>query len=204
MSLPLSLQSKNVFLATALIATASMALFSGSGAMAFPEYQQFVEKHSGRTANCSMCHTNDSGPTGNDAGQIGSLTEAKLKQLNEARAAFEPGQDVDNPILNKFGNAIVKKIGMKNVLQYRSDPEKLATALGGKDDLDGDGIADSREFLDGTDPLNASHGDPWLLFVHNFSRYRVHIALAVLSIGLLLYGFNKVIAALSSSMEKKK
>ncbi len=31
----------------------------------YPPYQAFVEKHSGRTVNCSLCHVNDNGPIGN-------------------------------------------------------------------------------------------------------------------------------------------
>jgi len=45
---------------------------------------------------------------------------------------MEPGNNVDNPILNKFGNAIVHQIGMKKVLEISTDPGKLAQALGNK------------------------------------------------------------------------
>jgi cytochrome c553 len=161
----------------------------------YPQYQAFVEKHSGRTVNCSMCHANDNGPTGNGAGQIGSLTAAELARLNEARAAMQPGQKVDSPILNKFGNQIIKTLGRAKFLQTMSDPGQLVVALGEGSDLDGDGISDSREYLDGTDPLNKFHGDPWLLFRNNLFSYKVHILLAAVSMGFIVYGLKHLYCA---------
>ncbi len=158
----------------------------------YPQYQTFVEKHSGRTVNCSMCHVNDNGPVGDGGGQIGSLSAAEMTRLNQARAAMQPGQNVDSPILNKFGNQIIKKLGRANFLQTVSDPGQLGIALGDRDDLDGDGIPDSREFLDGTDPLNKFHGDPWLMLKNNMLRYKVHLLLAAVSIGLAVYGLKEI------------
>ena len=40
-------------------------------------------------------------------GQIGSLTAAEMAELNRARTAFEPGQKVQSPILNAFGNRVM-------------------------------------------------------------------------------------------------
>jgi len=162
-------------------------------AHSYPAFQAFSEKHSGRTVNCSLCHINDNGPVGNEIGQIGSLTKDELARLNLARAAMAPGVNVDSPILNEFGNHIIKTVGRAKFLQMMADPAQLAPALGDKSDLDGDGIPDSREYLDGTDPLNKFHGDPWLLFVNNLSRNWPHVILAVIAVCLINYGLAHVI-----------
>jgi hypothetical protein len=158
----------------------------------YPQYQAFVEKHSGRTVNCSLCHINDNGPVGTGRGQLGSLNTEQLGRLNEERAAIQPGKAVNSPILNKFGNQIIKTLGRGKFLQTISDPAQLAVLLGDKSDLDGDGIADSREYLDGTDPLNKFHGDAWRLFIINLDRYKIHILLSFLSLGLLCYGLTEM------------
>jgi len=165
------------------------SLISASASVsAFPEFQTFSEKNSGRTVDCSMCHVNSSGPLGNEDGQLGSLKPEELERANKARAALNAGQDVDSPILNAFGNQIIKTIGMARVIELRSNPAGLAEALGTKSDLDGDGIPDSREYLDGTDPLNRFHGEPWRLLVNNLVRYKFDVILAILSVVLILYG----------------
>lgn len=171
---------------------AAVVLMAPLAASCYPTFQAFAEKHSGRTVNCLLCHINDNGPAGDGPGQIGSLNAAELARLNEARTAMLPGTNVNSPIMNRFGNHIIKSLGMTKVMQAMADPAQLAVALGDKSDLDGDGIPDSREFLDGTDPLNKFHGDPWLLFTINLARYRVQLILAALSVGLLCYGLNRV------------
>lgn len=176
---------------------AALAVAALQPAFAYPEYQQFVEKHSHRTVNCAMCHVNENGPIGEDHGQIGSLTKDDLKRLSQARAAFEPGQDVDSPILNQFGNEIIKIVGKKEFVQMKSDPSKLAKALGDKTDLDNDGISDSQEFLDGTDPLNRFHGDPIKLFWINLERYKMHVVLAIIAVWSLNYGLIHLIKGIS-------
>ena len=110
-----------------------------NAAVAYPEFQQFVEKNSHRTVNCAMCHISENGPVGNGEGQIGSFSAEEMKLLNKARAALAPGQDVDSPILNKFGNEIIRAVGKKDFVALKSEPAKLAVRLGEKSDLDGGG-----------------------------------------------------------------
>lgn len=166
-------------------------------AHAYPEYQQFVETHSKRTVNCAMCHVHENGPTGTEKGQIGSLSEDELKLLNKARAALAPGADVDSPILNEFGNKIIEAIGKKRFVDLKANPGELAKELQEKSDLDNDGIADSHEFLDGTDPLNKFHGDPGKLFLVNLQRYKTHVILAVLAVLTLNYGLVHLIKGIT-------
>ncbi len=181
-----------------LVSLLSSITFSTSESFAFPEFQSFAEKHSGRIVNCSMCHMNDNGPNGNDDGQLGSLNDKEMAQVNAARVAIEPGQDVDSPILNKFGNHIVNALGTKKILEMQGNPEKLVEALGNQSDLDGDGIPDSKEFADGTDPLNKYHGDPWLLFINNLSKYRFDAILAFLSILIIIFGLSNLVKGLNT------
>ena len=165
-------------------------------AMGYPEFQAYSEKHSGRSVNCAMCHVNGDGPTGDNNGQIGSLNEKQMSRLNAARAALKPGQDVDSPILNAFGNKIIKTIGMSKVLELMKDPSKLPAALGNKSDIDGDGIPDSREYEDGTDPLNPFHGDPRLLFIINLSRQQRDVMLAIIAVAATVFGLSNILKGL--------
>jgi len=167
------------FVVAALIAAAAAS--QAAEAQAYPEFQAFSKKNSGRFVNCAMCHANADGPDGVKPGQIGRLKPEELTRLNAARAAFKPGVDVDSPILNSFGNHIIKTLGKEKFLQLRRDPKALADALGYESDLDGDGVPDAQEFLDGTDPLDAQNGNPWKLFVANLVRNRVHVLLLVLA-----------------------
>lgn len=184
-----------------LIAAASAYL--APPVYAYPEFQRFVEKNSHRTVNCAMCHTNEDGPVGNAKGQIGSLDDLEMKHLSEARRALEPGQDVDSPILNKFGNQIIKAIGKKKFLEAKSDPGKLAEFLPKDGDLDADGIPDAEEYLGGTDPLNKFHGEPGKLFLANLNRYKMHIVLAAIAVFCMNYGLVHLIKAISILQEKK-
>jgi hypothetical protein len=169
-----------------------VTIISAPRANGYPQYQAFVEKHSGRTVNCSMCHVNENGPVGNGVGQIGSLTAPQMAQLNEEHLAMAPGIDVHSPILNRFGNQIIKELGRAKFLQTMSNPAKLAEALGDKSDLDGDGISDAQEYLDGTDPLNKFHGDAWRMFWINLGRYKKHILLTAIAMALLTYGLSEI------------
>lgn len=162
-------------------------------ALSYPEFQEFCEKHSGRTVNCAMCHINANGPSGSGPGQIGSLNPEEMKRLSAARAAVEPGQPVDSPILNRFGNHIMQALGKKKVLEARTDPAKLADFLGDESDLDEDGIPDKKEFVDGTDPLNSNHGDALELLFVNLKRYAPHVLLAAAAIFLLDFGLTRVL-----------
>lgn len=184
-----------VRLAIAALASPLMAGTAG----AYPELQKFVAERSGRTVNCAMCHTSSDGPDGAAFGQIGSLTPEEIGRLNRARAAFEPGQGVDSPILNGFGDHIVDTVGKTRLLELRNRPEELAAALGGESDLDGDGISDSREYLEGTHPLRKTDGNPWLLFANNFRRYGFHVLMIVLATALTIYGLASLLKAMHAA-----
>lgn len=195
---------KKLSFSTALLPIPFIFALSTNAAYSYPEFQQFVEKNSHRTVNCAMCHVNEDGPTGEGRGQIGSLSPDEFKRLNKARSALEPGTDVDSPILNDFGNKIIKAIGKKAFVEMKKDPAKLAEALGDKSDLDNDGIPDSQEYLDGTDPLNKFHGDPAKLFFINLDRHKMHVILAVIAVFLINYGLIHLIKGISLVQSKKK
>ncbi len=144
---------------------------------AYPEYQEFIKKNSGRSINCAMCHAHPDGPEGMASGQIGKLTAEELKRLGKARAAFEPGQKVESPILNLFGNRIIEEIGKKKFLELRHAPGKLSEIYPYNLDLDQDSIPDMREYEEGTHPLKPMDGNPWALFWTNLKRNRGQIAL---------------------------
>lgn len=173
-----------------------LALTLVTDANAYPEFQQFVEKHSGKSVNCALCHSNGNGPVGKESGQIGGLNEKEIQTLNSARTALEPNMlKADSPILNKFGNSIIRSIGKKKFLENRSYPEKLAEQIDKKTDTDEDGIPDAEEYLDGTDPTNNAHGDPLKLLLVNFNRYKSHLLLAGFAVFLLDWGFAHIIKA---------
>jgi hypothetical protein len=178
-------------------------LLSINDAWAYPEFQSYSEKKSGRTVDCAMCHTNANGPVGDEDGQIGKLTAEELSMLNQSRRNLDGTADVSNPILNKFGNEIVKSLGMRKVLELKSTPEQLAISLGSKSDLDEDGIADGKEFEQGTDPLNMDHGDPLTLFVRNLDKYKFHVALAAAAVFLLDFGFANLIKGMAIKLRSK-
>ncbi len=173
--------------------TMTAAVLIASSAWAYPEFQQYSQKHSGRGVNCAMCHANPDGPEGLKPGQIGSLTPEEMNALNKARAAFEPGQNVENPVLNAFGNEIIHKLGKNRFLQIRLHPEELPTLLGNETDLDNDGICDAGEFLAGTHPLDNSHGDPKSLFLINLRRRAFHIIMMIIATATGLYGLNALL-----------
>lgn len=170
-------------------------------AIAYPEFQRSIQARSGRTVNCAMCHTHPDGPEGTGPGQIGGLPPEELARLNQARGAFEPGQDVDSPILNEFGDSIVRSAGKRRVLETRGHAEELAAALDPTSDLDGDGIPDAREYLDGTHPLERMNGDPWLLFVTGLRRNAFHVGMIVVATALGIYGLASLLRASSAAHE---
>jgi hypothetical protein len=139
-----------------------------------------------------MCHINPGGPLGTEFGQIGRLTPEDMTRLNQARAALTPGQVVDNPILNAFGNRIVQALGMAKVQQLRQDPAELAPALGSTSDLDKDGIPDAQEYLSGTNPIDPESGKPLLLLGHQLASHWGSLLFAAIALGLLLYGFSRL------------
>jgi hypothetical protein len=176
-----------------LVAAAGVAAVLLSPLFGHPEFQVFIQKNSGRNVDCALCHSHPEGPEGVKPGQIGSLSAAEMDRLNRARAAFEPGMPVDNPLLNEFGNHLLMTVGKRDFLLLRAHPERLADLLGRESDLDGDGIPDSREYLEGTHPLNPRHGDPWSLFLHNLQQSRFELFMVALATLLGLYGLNNLL-----------
>jgi hypothetical protein len=179
-----------------LVLTSIMMVLVKLPAFAYPEFQTFIVKNSGRAVNCAMCHAHSDGPDGAAPGQIGRLTAAEQERLGRARAAFEPGAPVDSPILNSFGNHLLKSIGKTKLLEIKLSPEQLSDAMPKGSDLDHDGIPDWREYLDGTHPANRHDGRPWLLFKHNFARNLPSILLTLTAtvagmwgLAHLLHGF---------------
>lgn len=182
-----------------------MVLSWSGGAMAYPEFEVWVEKNSGRYIDCAMCHTHPDGPEGVKAGQIRSLGPEELDRLNDARAAFEPGLAVDSPILNEFGDEILNRLGKTKFLEIRtSDPGQLVDLYGLDSDLDGDGIPDAREYAEGTMPVNSHHGDPWTLFKTNLTRHWLDILMLVLATIAGLYGLNHLLHWFEHSMEPEE
>lgn len=168
-------------------------------AFAYPEFQRFSQDNSGRPINCAMCHANSDGPEGAGRGQIGSLTPSELNRLNAARGAFSPGVPVQSPILNEFGNRIITQVGKTKFLELRAHPEQLADVYGFTTDLDADGIPDAQEYLDGTHPLNKTHGNPWKLFVHNLGAYKLHVAMLILATVAGLWGLSHLLFGLAAN-----
>jgi hypothetical protein len=164
-----------------------------SESAAYPEYQSFIRTRSGRAIDCALCHTNADGPNGAGPGQIGGLSPGEQQELNRARLAMEPGQDVNSPILNEIGNHIIETVGKKKFLDLKVAPERLAELLK-KDtaDLDGDGIPSWQEYLDGTHPEKASDGNPWLLFMHNLRTFWFDGLMIVLATAFGLYGLSNL------------
>lgn len=158
-------------------------------ACAYPEFYEYSRKVSGRAINCALCHSHSDGPEGNGAGQIGSLNKEEMERLMKARAAFEPNQKVDSPILNEFGDEIIHTLGKKKFLELKTHPQDFAKELGNAIDVDKDGIKDAEEFLDGTLPTNGENGHPLKLFFANLKKNIFHVIFAFLCVGLLFYGF---------------
>ena len=159
-------------------------------ATAYPEFQKFSQTHSGRTVNCGMCHTSPEGPDGLSFGQIGKLDSLQMEQLKEARRALLPGTEFTNPILNPFGNKILKVMGVRLLLEARKDPAILYYYLKDAGDLDGDGVIDAQEILDGTDATNRYHGDPLTLFYTNIRLYYFEIVMILLATVAGMFGLS--------------
>jgi hypothetical protein len=162
--------------------------------LGYPEFEVWVERHSGRFVNCALCHSHPDGPEGVKPGQIRSLDAAELARLNRARAAFEPGQEVDSPILNDFGDLVMERLGKRRFLEIRAtDPGLLAAALDGDSDLDGDGIADATEYLEGTHPLEALSGAPRRLLGRNLARHWFEILMIALATAFGVWGLRHLL-----------
>lgn len=183
---------------TLLIALLVHALLRGRAA-AYPEFQRDLVQRTGRPVNCAFCHTHADGPEGTGFGQLGRLTPAEFEALGRARAAFEPGAGVQNPILNAFGNHIVNSIGKRAVTELKLAPDQLATGLPPDGDLDHDGIPDAREYREGTHPLLHGDGNPWILFRHRFERNLGQIALTLAATVLGLYGLRHLLVSVAAT-----
>lgn len=152
---------------------------------AYPEFQQHINRTSGRSVNCALCHTHSDGPEGTAPGQIGKLSQAELSELGRARAAFTPGAKPNSPILNAFGNHIIDSIGKTKLLEVRLHPADLPGLLPQDSDLDHDGIPNTVELATGTHPLLKTDGLPWLLFTVNLTANWGQI---VLMLGATVFG----------------
>lgn len=181
-----------------LLSAMCLLLLLANVGYAFPEYEAFIKQHSGRPMNCGMCHVNPDGPLGTGEAQLGRLTPQEMERVNQARAATEPGQQVNSPILNAFGNSIVEKVGTRAFVAMGADPGKLPSVYGMQSDLDGDGIPDAQEFLDGTNPLDKNHGAPWRLFTINLRRQMSQNLLALVILGLAFFGLTSLVRSLRS------
>lgn len=171
---------------------------------AHPEFQRYSRENSGRPINCAMCHVHSDGPEGLKPGQIGSLNQDELNLLGLARQAFKPGSGATSPILNEFGNAMLNDLGKEKIIALKQNPERLAAALSKTSDLDNDGISDTEEFLDGTNPLNSMDGHPWKLFVNNLRKNKFHILMIILATGLGMYGLQNMLLWLSLKTRRKE
>lgn len=194
---------------TVILATAAALALAPPAALAYPEFEVWVEEHSGRYVNCALCHTHPDGPEGVKPGQIRSLDAEALERLNRARSAFDPGQDVDSPILNEFGDHIMEELGKRRFLEIRTtDPGELADALRstqhGDSDLDGDGIPDAVEYLEGTHPLDSRHGAPVRLLATNLARHWFDILMIALATLFGLYGLNHLLEWASLRAEEEE
>ena len=158
-------------------------------AYSYPEFYEYSRKVSGRATNCALCHTHGDGPEGNEPGQISSLSKEEMRNLMRARAAFAPGQMVDNPILNKFGNELLRYLGKKKILELRNKPQDLPKELGQELDIDKDGIPDAQEYLNGTLAISKEDGHPAKLFIANLKKNATHILLAFFAVAFLFFGF---------------
>jgi hypothetical protein len=183
---------------------AAVILLAAAPMQAYPEFQQFVVKRSARPVNCAYCHSNADGPEGNAPGQIGHLTAPEQAELVRARGAFEPGQKVNSPILNGFGNHIMNSLGKRRFLETRLAPAQLIETLPKDSDLDKDGIPDTQEYLAGTHPLLRSDGYPWLLFRSNFAQNSSQILLTLAATILGLWGLGHVLQGFAAAAHVQK
>ena len=163
-----------------------LIFFLPNSALSFYEFQNFIEKKSKKQTNCAYCHSHPNGPEGNESGQLGSLTpeEKELTAYNQ----YLKGEKLqsDSPILNDFGNYLVKKLTYENILKAQENPNILVKRLK-KSDFDKDGITDSEELLEGTLPNDKLDGNPLKLFASNFRKNCIEICFQIIvSIALIL------------------
>ena len=170
-----------------------LLLAAAGTVQAYPEFQKQIVAASGRAVHCALCHQHSDGPEGTAPGQIGHLTSAEQAELGRARAAFNPGGNVNSPILNAFANHIINSLGKKQFLELKLTPGELSNKLPQDSDLDGDGITDVVELRTGSHPLMKSDGDPWLLFKNNLSTNIGQILLMLAATVLGLWGLRHLL-----------
>jgi hypothetical protein len=164
-----------------------------TSADAYPEFQVFIKESTGRPVNCAMCHARSDGPEGTAAGQIGRLDAAEMDRLARARTALQPGQKVDSPILNPFGNHIIEVLGKEKFVELRAAPKALTDLLPADSDLDHDGIPDAREYKEGTHPVNRMDGNPVALLLYNFKTNSASIGLTLAATVLGIWGLSHLL-----------
>ena len=165
--------------------------FSINNAFAFNEFQTYIEQKSKKQLNCAYCHNHTNGPEGNEPGQLGSLSEEQ-KQLTTYNQFLSTNKElVDSPILNEFGNYLVKKLGYDTIVKAQDDPNKIVEVLK-ESDLDHDGINDSEEVLDGTLPNDPLDGNPFKLFVSNIKKKWIEIYFQIVALVLLIISLFKL------------
>lgn len=181
-----------------------LALLASTRAEAYPEFQVFIKESTGRPVNCAMCHAHSDGPEGTAAGQIGRLEAADMERLAQARAALQPGQKVDSPILNPFGNHIIEALGKEKFVELRAAPEALTDLLPADSDLDHDGIPDAREYKEGTHPVNRMDGNPVALLLHNFKTNATSIGLTLAATVLGMWGLGHLLRGFARAASAKE
>lgn len=158
---------------------------------AFNEFQTFIEERSKKQLNCAYCHSHSNGPEGNESGQLGLLTEEQ-KRLTAYNQFLSANKDlVNSPILNEFGNYLVKKLGYEKLINAQSNPNVIVEDLKNSD-LDRDGITDSQEILNGTLPNDPLDGNPFKLFVSNAKKRGIEICFQIVVILLLILSILKL------------
>ena len=166
-------------------------LFGVNNAFAFNEFQMFIEQKSKKQLNCAYSHNHTNGPEGNEAGQLGSLSEEQ-KQLTAYNQFLSSNKKlVNSPILNEFGNYLVQKLGYEEIINAQEEPDKLVEKLKNSD-LDYDGITDAQELLNGTLPNDPLDGSPFKLFLNNIRKKLVEICFQVIAIVLLITSLFKL------------
>ena len=168
-----------------------VVFFIPFNAFAFNEFQSFIELKSKKQLNCAYCHNHTNGPEGNEPGQLGSLSEEQ-KQLTAYNQFLSANKElVNSPILNEFGNYLVKKLGYDTIVKAQDDPNKIVEVLK-ESDLDHDDINDSEELLDGTLPNDPLDGNPFKLFVSNIKKKWIEICFQIGSVLLLVIALIKL------------
>ena len=165
--------------------------FGINNAFAFNEFQTFIEQKSKKQLNCAYCHNHTNGPEGNETGQLGSLTEEEKKLTAYNQYLSSNKELADSPILNEFGNYLVKKVGYEGIINAQEDPNQIVEKLK-ESDFDKDGITDSEEFLDGTLPNDFLDGNPFKLFINNLKKKWVEICFQIFSVLLLMISLLKL------------